>query len=235
MNKIGEILRTTREKRNLTLSQAAQKIKVREEYLEKIENDAVLSKDVFTIGYIRLYSKYLRVNVDNLINELKDGISEAVEDSIESITDELVEKKPAKHNKKKLFVVAAITAVSIVALLSFLSQKEVAQEKQIDKVQKEAAKEMAKPQAEEIQNVQQKEEEKYSIDKIDDGHFDVKNIGNDSRPHILALDSTMVTFLSEAGEVIEEIFVKLGDKKDIPKGHKNISIKTRIPSSIKVQ
>ena len=31
MNKIGEILKSTRERRNLTLSQAAGKIKVREE------------------------------------------------------------------------------------------------------------------------------------------------------------------------------------------------------------
>lgn len=229
MNKIGEVLKTTRERRSLTLSQAAQRINVREEYLEKIENDEVLNNDVFTIGYIRLYSKYLRVNVDTLIKELKEEISEVVEDSVEAIAGEDERKSSGGYSKKKIFAVAAITIILLISTFSYLGKDRVKEDLENKSVPKKS-----------IDLTEEKTsvnvlEEKYLVNRIDDSRFEIKNISNPRNIKVLALDSTVVTFIDESGKSVKELFVKLGDNADLPEGYKNLTVKTRIPSSIKIQ
>lgn len=236
MNKIGEILKSTRERRNLTLSQAAGKIKVREEYLEKIENDEVLENDVFTIGYLRLYSKYLRVNIEGMIDELKTGISEIVEESVEEITENFEGKKQTAFNKRKVFLVVALTVVSIFTALLLLSKGDVeADLKKNDAELKEVTKESAKTKVKEDSGAKANHGI-HVVTKVSDSQFEVKNINQESNSiNVVALDSTMVTFLDTSGTMIKEVFMNLGEKIPFPKGYKDILVKTRIPLAIEVQ
>jgi cytoskeletal protein RodZ len=233
MNKIGEILKSTREKRRLTLSQASDKIKVREEYLEKIENDKILSNDVFTIGYLRLYSQYLRVNIESLIMELKTGVSEIVEDSVEEVGGDSKHKNSLTFNKKIIFLVASATIALIISTFLFLNKPSYVKNSDVSP---RLAEETPSNPKKNIKIHSNKVIERSSITKLSDSEFEVKNINQESGSiRVSVMDSTMVTFLDHSKSIIEEKFVELGDQISLPKGFKKIYVKTRIPLAIKIE
>ena len=233
MNKIGEVLKSTREKRNLTLSQASGKIKVREEYLEKIENDEILGNDVFTIGYIRLYSQYLRVNIESLIVELKTGVSEIVEDSVEEVIGDYTHKNSLTFNKKRIFLVASIVVALIVSAFLFLNNPSDVRNSDL------SPKLLAETPSHSKVNVEMhsnKVIERSVIIKLSDSEFEIKNINQESDSILVsAMDSSMVTFLDNSKSIIEEKFVQIGDKISLPSGFQNIYVRTRIPLAIKIE
>jgi cytoskeletal protein RodZ len=233
MNQIGEILKSTREKRNLTLSQASGKIKVREEYLEKIENDEILGNDVFTIGYLRLYSQYLRVNIESLIAELKTGASEIVEDSVEEVIGDSTHRNSLTFSKKRIFLVASIVVALIISTFLFLNKPSDVKNSDLSPKLVEETPSHSKVNVEMHSN---KIIEKSVITKLSDSEFEVKNISQESDSiRVSAMDSTMVTFLDHSKNIIEEKFVKIGDKISLPAGFQNIYVKTRIPLAIKIE
>lgn len=70
MATIGELLKTTREERGLTLDQAAHATRVRVHYLRALEEDErdVLPSLVQGRGYLRIYAEYLKLNVQRLLD-----------------------------------------------------------------------------------------------------------------------------------------------------------------------
>jgi len=69
----GDLLRRERLRRRLTLAQVAQAIKIREQYLDAIENDSFdeLPSPVATIGFIRNYARFLGFEPEPFIQAYK--------------------------------------------------------------------------------------------------------------------------------------------------------------------
>ena len=67
--KLGEILRTQREKKNITLEQAAADTRIREKFLKALEDGDYQSLPgaVYTKGFLRNYAEYLDLETDELI------------------------------------------------------------------------------------------------------------------------------------------------------------------------
>ena len=78
MSKLGEILRTQREKRGITLDQAAADTRIREKFLKALEDGDYMSLPgaVYTTGFLRNYAEYLDLNQDELasLRQAAEGI-----------------------------------------------------------------------------------------------------------------------------------------------------------------
>src|SRR3979409_295382 len=69
MPSLGEQLRTQRERKNITLEQAAADTRIREKFLKALEDGdyASLPGAVYTRGFLRNYSDYLDLETDELV------------------------------------------------------------------------------------------------------------------------------------------------------------------------
>ena len=69
MARLGEILRTEREKKSITLDQAAADTRIREKFLKALEDDdhQSLPGTVYTKGFLRNYAEYLDLDSEELI------------------------------------------------------------------------------------------------------------------------------------------------------------------------
>ncbi len=69
MAKLGEILRLQREKKSITLDQAAADTRIREKFLKALEDDDYQSLPgaVYTKGFLRNYAEYLDLDQEELV------------------------------------------------------------------------------------------------------------------------------------------------------------------------
>ncbi|SMB97169.1 protein RodZ, contains Xre-like HTH and DUF4115 domains [Thermanaeromonas toyohensis ToBE] len=73
MGRIGEALRKAREEKGITLRQAEEATKIRLKYLDALEREEFtqLPGRVYAIGFLRNYARYLGLNWQELVDELK--------------------------------------------------------------------------------------------------------------------------------------------------------------------
>ncbi len=66
----GEILKQQRENLGLTIPEIADILKIKTDYLVSIENDSFdkLPAPVYTVGYIRCYAAYLKVDAESIVD-----------------------------------------------------------------------------------------------------------------------------------------------------------------------
>jgi cytoskeleton protein RodZ len=71
---LGEVLRTAREERGISLDEAERGTKIRQKYLTALEDDnmAALPGPVYARGFVRNYASYLELDMDEVM-ELFDG------------------------------------------------------------------------------------------------------------------------------------------------------------------
>ncbi|MEX2047463.1 MAG: RodZ domain-containing protein [Chloroflexota bacterium] len=69
MARLGETLRTQREKKGITLEQAASDTRIREKFLKGLEDSdyQTLPGTVYTKGFLRNYAEYLELNTEELV------------------------------------------------------------------------------------------------------------------------------------------------------------------------
>lgn len=79
MSDIGELLRKTREEKQLSLDKAVQETSIRKAYLEAVEkNDfTAIPGEVFVKGIIRTYGNFLGLDGEQLVQEYKEERGEA--------------------------------------------------------------------------------------------------------------------------------------------------------------
>src|SRR5687767_4607380 len=73
MARLGEALRTERERLGLTIEQAAEETRIREKFLRALENGdyQTLPGAVYTKGFLRNYAEYLKLDPDALIQQFQ--------------------------------------------------------------------------------------------------------------------------------------------------------------------
>ena len=71
---LGDIFKNARIEKNLSLSDVADELKIRKFFLQSIENEKyeMLPGGVYTIGFIKSYAKYLGLNQDAIVEQLKE-------------------------------------------------------------------------------------------------------------------------------------------------------------------
>lgn len=109
MKEIGEKLKETREKMEISLEEAAEDLKLETSILQKIEEgDREAFKDVLYLKYyIRDYSKYLGLNSDEMVEEFNEYLFDYT--SKISIDDIKNANKNNKEEKKTSQIVSPYT------------------------------------------------------------------------------------------------------------------------------
>ncbi len=71
---LGLMFKTERTKQGVTLEVISEQLKIRKVFLQAIENEQFdeLPGGVYTVGFIRSYAKYLNLDHDAIIDQLKD-------------------------------------------------------------------------------------------------------------------------------------------------------------------
>jgi cytoskeletal protein RodZ len=71
---LGDIFKNARTEKNLTLNDVSEELKIRRFFLQSIEDEKyeMLPGGVYTIGFIRSYAKYLGLNQEAIMEQLKE-------------------------------------------------------------------------------------------------------------------------------------------------------------------
>lgn len=126
-------LKHVREELGLSLNDVAQKLSIQRNYLENIESGQwnELPEDVYAVGFIRNYAKFLNVKSDDIVKQFKMSRSTAP-NSDAHVTDlpnnmKFVFDKQVKHwtdkimRDKNLQLLVAVVGVGLLAVVSYLS------------------------------------------------------------------------------------------------------------------
>ena len=103
MRSAGEILRTNREKRNISLDEVAGATKIKEEFLKAIEDDKFqkIPSEVIAKGFIKNYAEFLELSPQAVLSVFK-------RDFVEKNNRSVVFLKPDFVWTPKLTLVTAI-------------------------------------------------------------------------------------------------------------------------------
>ena len=117
---IGEYLKNVRTKRNITLETISKELNISNSYLVEIEKDnfSKTPGGVYTIGFIRAYSKYLGLDSSELVKEYKDQISAS--EIIQPI--ELQKPLNSYYSPYKIASFFTVILVSLVFYKLFISE-----------------------------------------------------------------------------------------------------------------
>ena len=119
----GDWLRRERTRRHLTLAQVSQATKIRERFLEAIENDDFeqLPHPVVAAGFIQLYARFLGIDPDPFLRSYraKTGAAPVPQVRPETTAD------PYIPGRSRSFVVPVVLVFFLLALAAYLYQQVV--------------------------------------------------------------------------------------------------------------
>ena len=119
MFEIGNTLREARVRRNLTLQQVEEDIKIRVKYVQAMENEDwdVMPGVTYVKGFLRTYSTYLGLDPDVIIGEFRTrGMTPSAEHH-EPFGGSSVIGKPRSHRGRNTIVVVAIVCLIALAAI----------------------------------------------------------------------------------------------------------------------
>ncbi|MBS3975132.1 MAG: helix-turn-helix domain-containing protein [Syntrophomonadaceae bacterium] len=127
---VGEQLRQARLRQGIDLKEAENATKIRLKYLEALENEEfnVLPGRIYVIGFLRTYAKFLNIDSEKLVENLKSTIPdhEAVAD--QNPVSVIKVSKPGRNKTVKLlwllilFIIIGIAIISFNFILEFFMQ-----------------------------------------------------------------------------------------------------------------
>ena len=119
MFEIGNTLREARVRRNLTLQQVEEDIKIRVKYVQAMENEDwdVMPGVTYVKGFLRTYSTYLGLDPDVIIGEFRSrGMTPSAEHH-EPFGGASVIGKPHSHRGRNTIVIVAIVCLIALAAI----------------------------------------------------------------------------------------------------------------------
>lgn len=133
MKEIGEKLKDAREAMGISISEAAEDLKLEVSQIENLEKgDMENFKDIYYLKYlIRDYSKYLGLNKEDLVNEFNEYLFDytskiSLEDIKQAQTiiknddDKIKSPYTIEHKKRPPFLTFTVYALAIIVLVVIL-------------------------------------------------------------------------------------------------------------------
>ncbi len=119
MFEIGNTLREARVRRNLTLQQVEEDIKIRVKYVQAMENEDwdVMPGVTYVKGFLRTYSTYLGLDPDVIIGEFRSRGMVPSAEHHEPFGGSSVIGKPHSHRGRNTIVVVAVVCLIALAAI----------------------------------------------------------------------------------------------------------------------
>ena len=119
MFEIGNTLREARVRRNLTLQQVEEDIKIRVKYVQAMENEDwdVMPGVTYVKGFLRTYSTYLGLDPDVIIGEFRSRAIAPSAEHHEPFGGSSVIGKPHGHRGRNTIVIVAIVCLIALAAI----------------------------------------------------------------------------------------------------------------------
>lgn len=119
MFEIGNTLREARVRRNLTLQQVEEDIKIRVKYVQAMENEDwdLMPGVTYVKGFLRTYSTYLGLDPDVIIDEFRSRAMVASEEHHEPFSGASVIGKPLSHRGRNTIVLVAIVCLVVLGAI----------------------------------------------------------------------------------------------------------------------
>ncbi len=122
MGSIGEILRSTREAKGITLEQAEEDTKIRKRYLQALEDGDydIIPGRVYAKGFLRNYATYLGLNQEEIMMEYK-LLGMPVKDDYArtDIQASINRLRSNRRSSKKAYLLTVLVAILAVVTLVF--------------------------------------------------------------------------------------------------------------------
>lgn len=125
VSEIGKKLRETRENKEISLEKAEENTKIRQFYLESLENDEFenLPGKVYALGFLRRYADYLELPHQQFVDELKRRMSwgdyEAEEEIKISQSKQILHKSKKPNKKRYLLLIAGLLIMGLIVFVFF--------------------------------------------------------------------------------------------------------------------
>lgn len=214
MSKIGEILKSKRIQKGLSLKQLSDCIKIRQNYLEIIEDNLEGNVDPYIKGYVKIYANYLNLNLDHLLKNLKSNDSNNLtkqQNSVDSQDDD--ESNWLGILQKSIsFALACLVIFTVFHLNERLSFN-------FDKFN-------------DSKNHPLRQKKSLHQLKISNYEHIITNIKGYF--YIISNEPGNIEILDEYENITDKFFLKFGEKKLISTNNTKIKIKTSIPNAIDV-
>jgi len=116
---IGSTLREARVRRNLTLQQVEEDIKVRVKYVQAMENEDwdVMPGVTYVKGFLRTYATYLGLDADVIIEEFRSRATIASQEHHEPFGGASVIGKPRSHRGRNTVVLIAVVCLVVLGAI----------------------------------------------------------------------------------------------------------------------
>ena len=123
MKRVGEILKSQRERKELSLQDISNKTKIRLDYLEYIESGEYdkLPEEVYVVGFIRNYAESIGLNPEKIIPFYRRERKKIQDDKEKTVPTTKI-RTPFKLTPMKLITVTvsiALTAFLVILLLQY--------------------------------------------------------------------------------------------------------------------
>ena len=119
MFEIGNTLREARVRRNLTLQQVEEDIKIRVKYVQAMENEDwdVMPGVTYVKGFLRTYATYLGLDPDVIIGEFRSRGMVPSQEHHEPFSGSSVIGKPRSHRGRNTIVLVAVLCLVALAAI----------------------------------------------------------------------------------------------------------------------
>ena len=119
MFEIGTTLREARVRRNLTLQQVEEDIKIRVKYVQAMENEDwdVMPGVTYVKGFLRTYATYLGLDPDVIIGEFRSRGMVPSQEHHEPFSGASVIGKPHSHRGRNTIVIVAVVCLVVLAAI----------------------------------------------------------------------------------------------------------------------
>lgn len=118
MRELGELIRSARQQKGVSLSQASAETRIRRQYLDAIEDGdfRIFPGEAYATGFLRNYAGYLGLNQDEILQTYHAvGPSSAI--SIAPATTVGVERLKRRSRRRATWVFAGVVMVCLAAVL----------------------------------------------------------------------------------------------------------------------
>lgn len=209
---LGQSLKEKREERGLSLKDVASALRVRSDSLEQIESGDYDVNDVYISGYIRLYSKYLGINIEAEDIEC----DQRNKSSVDNVDERLQENDVVVGGSPNLRVVVvsfAMVLVSVFFVIFFFDKGNDRYDvSYINKLNLSAQDRV----------VIKENTQTYVVHKHKDPLV------------IRASDSVEVDILDSENHLLERVYLRVGEVIPFPIKERSTIVRSNIPDAIEI-